>query len=320
MTKFVGRRGTLGIATEVTRGMIATPPAYWFPFAKMSFMDSTEIAVESQGLGNIADQDSQYVTFQFGAGSIDAEIYDIGLGFILQSLLGAKGVKTGSGPYTYTYTMSQTNQSITNTLYWSDPDRSYMFPMAVVDSLKISVAPKGMVEYLVTFKSRKARDWTVLTPNFTTNGSKFLHQHLQFRLASTVGAVSAASEVPLKNLELTIARNAINDELLGTVEPDDILSQQLGVTGTLTLNLTDDTFRNNMLNGTYQAGELKFVNGANSSLQLIFPRLAFSSWAPDWTLNQIASQKINLTANYDAANALQIISTCVLINQFSTGY
>lgn len=316
MTKFVGRRGTLGVASEVTRG---TPvePAYWFPFAKMSFMDSTEVAVESQGLGKIADQDSQYVTFQFGNGSVDAEIYDSGLGFILQSLLGVKDVVTGGGPYTHTYTLSQTNQAQTLSLYWSDPDRSYLFPMAVVDSLKVTVDPKGMVEYTVTFMSRKARDWAVKTPNFTSVGSKFLHQHLQFRLASTVGSLSAASETPLKNLEFTIARNAINDELLGTVEPDDILSQQLGISGMLTLNLTDDTFRSNMLNGTYEAMEIKFVNDANSSLQLQFPRVAFDKWAPDWTLNAIASQKINFTCNYDKANGLDIISTCVLINQYT---
>lgn len=319
MTKFIGRRGTLGIATEVTRGTVVTP-SYWLPFVKIAFMDSTEIAKEVQGMGKIADQDSQYVTFQFGAGSIDAELYDTSLGFILQSLLGAKGSKSGGGPYTYTYTLSQTNQVTTNTLYWTDPDRSYIFPMAVVDSLKITVAPKGMVEYSITFKSRKARDWAVLTPVFTSNGSKFLHQHLQVRFASAVAGLSGASETPIKNLEFTIARNAINDELLGTVEPDDILSQQLGITGSLTLNLTDDTFRNNMLNGTYQAMEIKLINGANSSLQLQFPRVAFSQWAPDWTLNAIASQKINFTCNYDAANALDIISTCILINQFSTGY
>jgi hypothetical protein len=315
MTKFVGRRGTLGIVTEATRGTIPSlASAYWMPFAKMSFMDSTEIAAESQGLGVIADQDSQYVTFQFGAGSIDAQLYDTGLGYILESVLGAIDTPTGSNPTTHTYAISQTNQAKSVTLIWQDPDRCYVFPLAVVDSFKISVTPKGMVEYTVTFKSRKARDWTRLTPVFTSTGKKFLHQDLQVRLATTIGGLSGASETPLKNLELTISRNAINDELLGTVEPDDILSQELSVEGTLELNLTDDTYRNYMLNGTYSAMEIKFVHASDSSLQLQLPRVAFSQWQPDWSLNSIASQKINFKGNYDAANALDIISTCVLVN------
>lgn len=313
MTKFVGRRGALGIAKEASRG---TPvvPAYWIPFAKMSFMDSTDTAKETQALGNIGDQDSSYVTFQFGSGSVDAQLYDSGIGYILMSLLGAAPVSTGGNPYTHTFTLSQTNQAQSLTLFWQDPDRSYIFPLAVVDSVKITVAPKGLVEYSITFKSRKARDYAVQTPSFTAVGSKFLHQHTQVRLAASVGALSGASEVILKGLELTISRNSINDEVLGTVEPADILSQSLSVEGSLSLNLEDDTYRNLMNSGTYKAVEVKMLNGASSSLQFQFPRVSFSEWAPDWTLDQIASQKINMKANYDAANALQIISTCVLIN------
>jgi hypothetical protein len=317
MTKFVGRRGALGIASESVRG---TPvaPAYWLPFAKMSFMDSTEVAQESQGLGQIADQDSQYVTFQFATGSVDAQIYDNGLGYILESLLGAIDTPSGSNPYTHTYALSQTNQAKSLTLYWQDPDRTYMFPLAIVDSWKLSVAPKGMVEHTVTFKSRKARDWAVQSPVFTALGSKFLHQHSQLRLATNIAGLSGATEIPMKGFDLTIGRNAVNDELLGTVEPADILSQELSVEGAITLNLENDTYRNLMLNGTYNSMEFKLDGGTNSKLQLQFPRVAFSEWAPDWTLNQIATQKINFKANYDAANALQIISTCILTNTKAT--
>jgi hypothetical protein len=80
------------------------------------------------------------------------------------------------------------------------------------------------------------------------------------------------------------------------------------------LNLTDDTFRNNMLNGTYSAMDFKLFNSASSSLQIQLPRVAFSSWQPDYTLGNIAGQKFNFKGNYDAANALDIISTCILIN------
>ena len=67
MTKFIGRRGTLGIAIESSRG---TPvnPTYWLPYVTMSFKDSTVTAREDQGLGNIADSDSLYVTMRMAEG------------------------------------------------------------------------------------------------------------------------------------------------------------------------------------------------------------------------------------------------------------
>lgn len=313
MTKFIGRRGTLGIAKEASRG---TPvvPAYWFPEAKMSFFDGIESAAESQGLGNIADQDSFYVTFKIGQGSVDAQVYDQGLGYLLMSLLGAAPVSSGVSPTTHTYTLSQTNQAQSLTLYWKDPDRSYIFPLAVVDSLKMTVAPKGMVEYTFTVKSKTARDWTAQTPNFTTLGSKFLHQHLQVRLAASVGALSAATRLNLTQFELNINRNTMFDEVMGTSEPVDVLSQQLAVEGNFSLKLEDDTYRNLELANTYKAMEVKLVNGANSILQLQFPRVSFDQWQPDYTLNAIATQKVNFKGNYDSANALDIISTAVLTN------
>ncbi len=313
MTKFVGRRGTLGIAFEVTRG---TPvvPAYWLPFVTMSFFDRIESAREEQGMGQIADSDSFYVTMRMGEGEIESQLYDQGLGYILGSLLGAVPVTTGSNPYTHTYTLSQSNQAKSLTLYWKDPDRSYIFPLAVVDSFQMSMEPNGIVNYTVGFKSKGAREWTAQTPSFTTLGSKFLHQHLQFRLASAVGGLAAATPISLKSLELNINRNTVFDSVMGTAEPEDVLSQTIAVEGSIGLNLEDDTYRNYMLNNTYRAMDISLVRSTSSSLQLQFPRVDFSEWEPDLTLNEIAQQSINFKANYDSANAASIISTAILIN------
>ena len=101
---------------------------------------------------------------------------------------------------------------------------------------------------------------------------------------------------------------------MGTVEPEDVLSQTISVEGDVTLNLQDDTYRNYMLAGTYRAMEFGFSASASSSLDFRFPRVSFSEWEPDYTLNEIAKQKINFKLNYDSANALDIISTAIVIN------
>lgn len=313
MTKFIGRRGSLGVTYETSRG---TPiiPAYWIPFATLSFADKIESARENQGLGNIADSDSFYVTMSMAEGDVEAQLYDIGLGYILASLLGSVPVTTGANPYTHTFTLSQSNQAKSLSLFWQDPDRSYMFPLAVVDSFKMSMEPNGIVNYTIGFKSKTARNWATQTPSFTTLGNKFLHQHLRFKLASAVAGLAAATPISLKGLELTISRNTIFDSLLGTVEPEDILSQEIGVEGNISLNLEDDTYRNFMLGNTYRAMDISLLRSTSSSLQFQFPRVDFSEWEPDFTLGEIAKQKINFKANYDAANAAQIISTAIVIN------
>lgn len=313
MTKFVGRRGTLGVAIEATRGT-AVSPTFWVPNVTMSFGDRTETAREEQGQGVIADSDSSYVVMKMGEGEVEAQLYDKALGVILTGVLGAAPSTAGSNPYTHTYTLSNSNQAKSVSLYWKDPDRSDMFALGMVNSFQISVEPNGIVSYTIGFMSKTAKDWASQTPNFTSLGSKFLHQHLQVRLADTVGAVSAATAISLKNFELNVEKNTMFDSVMGTVEPEDILNQQLSVEGSLELNLEDDTYRDYMLNGTYKAMEVKLDRSTSSRLTLQFPRVDFSQWEPDFTLNEIAKQTINFKANYDQANALDIISTAILIN------
>lgn len=313
MTKFVGRRGSLGIAKESSKG---TPvvPAYWIPYVTMSFFDRTETAAENQGMGNIADQDSIYVTMRMGEGDVESQLYDAGLGYILMSLLGAAPSTSGSNPYTHDFTLSSTNVPQTLTLAWHDPDRDYLFPNAVVESLKVTVEPTGIVNYEIHFKSKTARNWTTLTPSYTSLGSKFLHQHLVFKLASAVVGLGAASAISLKKLELNIDRKTIFDQVMGTVEPEDVLSQEISVEGSIELNLEDDTYRNYMLNGTYRAAEIKLLASSSSSLDIVLPRVSFTEFEPDFKLEEIAKQSINFKGNYDAANGSAIISTCSLIN------
>ena len=207
MTKFVSRRGVIGLAIEATR-FTPVAPTCWVPWATMSFKDGVETAREDEGLGVIADSDAVFVTFKKGEGDIESQLFDKALGYILTSLLGAAPNSSGTNPTTHTFTLSQTNQPKTLSLYYQDPDRSYMFAGAVVDSVKMVVANNAIVSFTIGFKSKGAKDWQRLSPDFTSLGNKFLQQHLQFRFANNIAGLAAANETYLKNLELTINRNS----------------------------------------------------------------------------------------------------------------
>lgn len=315
MSKFVGRRGKLAIAIEDTRGVAPASSDFFFvPVATMSFKDTVEEAREDQGMGVIADSDSKFVVMQMGEGEVESQLYSNALGVILTGVLGAVPSSSGSNPYTHAYTLSNANQHKSLSLYWSDPDRNDMFKLGVVDSFQISVEPSGIVNYTVGFKSKVADEWTSITSDYTNLGTKFLHQHASVKLAANIAGLAAATALSVKNLEFNINKNAMFDSVIGTVEPEDILNQQLSVEGSLELNLEDDTFRDYMLNGTYRAMEIKLNASSSASLTIQLPRVDFSEWEPDYSLNEIVKQTINFKANYDAANGLDIISTCELVN------
>lgn len=313
MSKFVGRRGELAVGIESTRG---TPASTLFPVPRttISFNDRANFALEEQGLGKIADSDSNHLVSKQADGEIEAELYDKAVGVILASLLGAVPSTAGSNPYTHTYTLSNSNQHKSISLLYQDPDLSRMFRLGVVNSLSLVVEPNATVKWSVGFMSKGAQDWTSQTLNYTSLGSKWLHQHLQTKIAANVGALAAASVIPLKRLELNISANTVHDFEIGTVEPTDVLNQQFTVEGSLELNKEDDTYRDYMLDGTYRSVEVKLNGGSSSQLTLQLPRVSFTEWEEDRTLNTIVTQSINFKGHYDAANALDIISTATLIN------
>lgn len=317
MSKHVGRRGTLAIAKEGTRGVGTLTNALWVPRSTISFDDKVTEAREDEGLGKLADSDSKFVVSKMAEGEFESNLDDKSLGIVLSSLMGSSPVTTGGPTYVHTYTLSNSNQHQSLSVLYQDPDVAKLFTLGVVDSLKISVEQDAIVMFTVGFKSRVGKDYTLQTANFTALGNKFLHQHLIFKTADTVGALSGATGVSLKKFEMTISANTKFDTVLGTVEPEDILGQQFSVEGSLELNKEDETYRNYMLNGTYKAIDLTFSRAANSSFQLQMPRVDFSEWEQDRSLNEIVSQSINFKGNYDAANAYDIINTCVLTNTYA---
>ena len=317
MTKFVGRRGVLALAKESSRGTGTLTNALWFPRSTVSFDDKIESDRQDEALGVIADSDSLFVTQRMASGDVEFDLTDKEIGIILTSLMGSSPNITGGPTYTHTYTLSNSNQHQSLSVLYQDPDIAKLYALGVVDGLKITVEQNAIVKGSVSFMSRVGKDYTRQSASFTAMGNKFLHQHLVVKLASSIAGLSGATGISLKKLELNIKANAMFDSVLGTVDPEDILNQQFSIEGSLELNKEDNTYRDYMLNGTYRSVDISLVRATDSKLQFQFPRVDFTEWEQDRKLNDIVSQKINFKANYDAANALDIISTCILTNTYA---
>lgn len=321
MTKFIGRKGTLLVAKESARGTATVTNGLWVPRSTISFDDKVEVAREEEALGKIADSDNTFVTQKSASGEVESNLDDKLVGIFLTGLLGASPTTTGGPTYAHAYTLSNTNQHQSLSVLYQDPDTSRIYPLSVIDSFKISIEQNAIVNFTVGFMSRGGRDFTAQTADFTALGNKFLHQHLIFKTASTVGGLAAAGAISIKKLELEIKTNAMLDSVLGTVEPEDILNQAFSVEGSIELNKEDNTYRDLMLTQDKKAVGITLLRSATSSLELVLPRVDFTEWEQDRGLNDIVSQSIKIKGNYDAANALDIISSCILTNTYAgTGY
>ena len=315
MAYFVGRRVDVGLAKESTRGTPVTP-TFWLPVSSIGF-DNKAVVQDSEGaFGNIADSHEGWVTKRNAEGDMEFDIYDKFFGLVLAAIAGQTPTSTG-GPtnYTHTYTLLNSNQHQSLSIYIKDPNGATMFPLSMIDPLEINVEPEGIVKASASWRSREGQDWQSLSANYTSLGEKYLHQHLSFKLAANIAGLAAASAINLRSLSFKITKNLEDWDDMGTAVPGDILNKQLAVEGTIELGFNDRVYRNYMLLNTYRACEIKLTQGTNNVLTIQLPRVSFRAWEPSRGLDDLATEKIEFKAMYDLTNALAQISTLTLANQ-----
>lgn len=319
--QFIGRRVNLGVGRETTRG-IAVAPTFWIPRTSLTFNDKVNKHIEEESLGVIDDSDAAFVTERWGEGDIEAEIRDKSFGLFLYSMLGTvSSVVKETTAYNHTFTLSETNLHQSLTFSISDPIGNVRFPLVMLNSLTLTVEVGGVAKFSSSWLSRPSDTWAAVTETYSVE-NKFRATDLIFKLAPTRTDLAATSEIPIKSLSITFNKNLLRSMVLGTVEPDDIFNQQLGIEGTITLDYENRTYRDYMINGTYRALSIDLLNSgvtigasSNPQLQIILPRVHFFDWESTTALNEISIQTVNFKALRDVANNEDCIYQAILTNE-----
>ena len=320
MAKYIGRLVDLGIGRETTRGT-GVAPTYAVPKVDFSFDDKVTKSRSVAGVGQISDSEEAFVTTKYGEGDIEGEIRSDSFGLLLYALL---GTLTTTGPtdssYSHAFSLANTNTHTSLSFLVKDSNTTELYKLCMLNELEIEAALDEIVKFTASFMGKQAVGSGATMPSYADE-YKFTKKHLRIKIAANLAALDAASAISVKNLMLTISKNVVLDDVLGTAEPEDILNRQISVEGEIQLNYEDETYKNYMKNNTFRAMEIAFINtdetigaSTNPSLTLRFPYVDFFDWEPDNALDEIVSQTISFKANRDVSGGNQLISTCTLVN------
>ena len=326
MSKYIGRLVDLGIAKEGTRGAGAAS-TYWLPRTVLSFDDKADKVLSGESHGVIEDASDHFLAKRFSEGNIEGEIRDRAFGLFLYAMFGSvsSAVKETTA-YNHTFTTANTNTHQSLSFETSSPDRDLMFRLVMLNSLDINIELGELVKYTANFRSRGSDGHSGLSPSYTSE-NRFLARNVTIKQAANRAGLGAASAIELKRLSLSITKNLVDDDKLGSMEADDILNQQFMVEGEMELNYTDTTYKDFMLTAnSYRAMRIDLQNtdvtiGATSNPQLVIdlPRVSFSDWEADKSLDEIVKQTIRFKGLYDVANSENAIYSAILTNE-ATSY
>lgn len=322
MAEWIGRRGNLGVAREITRGTNPGTPDFWVQRTEMTFQDRVTKVVSGEAHGHIDDATDSYPTERFGQGTVGGEVRDDIIGIFFYALLGTIQTVDNTGDYTHTLTEENSNQHQSLTLFWDDPNNDdASFKLAMITSMSLSVETGQLATFSIDFESQPSDDSADLTSAYTSQ-NQFVSHFVNIRLASAVGGLGAATDLPIKSFTITFSKNTSRDHNFGTITPTEIHNQQFMVEGSFTLNNEDNTYRNYMRDNTYQALRLAMVNtdvtlgGSNNpTVQIDLSRCHFFDWDRNVALDEISGQTINFKGLSDITNSLNIVNEVVVINE-----
>lgn len=321
--KFIGRLVDFGIAKEATRGTAEASVDFYLPKVSLSIDDGIDQVVDESSVGVIEDAANASVIATFAEAEIEGNILDKSFGLILLAALGS--VST-TGPsqttvYTHAFSILQSAQHPSLTLFLDDPNQDYKYALGVLRSLDIDVVLGQYARYKAAFRA-KAGATATLSPSYTTE-NHFLPQHGSLKTASTLAGLDAATALNVRSVKFSINKNAEDDRKIGSVAQADILTKQVSVEGSLELTFDDNTFKTEMLADTAKAMRLELTNTAvtigsslNPQLTLDLAKVKFSKFERKYENDGIVTATVDFKAFYSLGDASMI--TGELINEQSS--
>lgn len=318
--KIIGRLNSIGIGKESSRGT-AVAPGIWMPQIEPMFEARTKNIINEASIGRLESSDGEVIATKYGEVALKSKVKDKSIGYLLLSSLGSvvSTAKAGgnSAVYDHVYSVGQTTQHQSLSVALKGPNDDIVIPNAVVDSLKFTAEFGNFVMFEAALLG-KAPEAATNTVSFSAEND-FWGKHVVFKKATTQAGLDAASAVSIRTCELEIKSNAILEEVLGSVDPSDILTQSFSIAGSVTLVHDGSTYSTLMTAGTYQALRFDIQNtdvtigaSANPGLRIDLHRCIISGYERKMTNQELVEESFNFTAHYSITDSK--LATITLTN------
>lgn len=273
MAKFTGSRIDLGIGKETARGT-AVAPGYWLRPSDVTIDEKVVQSVDESSRNLIEDSIDTQLVERFAEGSFTLPVRDKSFGLLMLALMGAVNDTTvESGVYDHVFTVQQSNQHQSLTVHFKDQNAEKDYALSMLTDLEFAVELQKHAIAKLGFRSKigasQVRSASYVSENI------FLPTMGDIRFATNLAGLGAASPIKIRKVTFKVMKNAEDDRVLGSPDPQDILNRMFVAEGEIELVYDDQTYVNNLLNNTTQALRIDFTN-ANVTIGAVSnPRIRF---------------------------------------------
>jgi len=304
MSTQIGRLINIGYALESERGTAESSAVLWQPKIEFDFNPRADYAVDESGLGIIDGRSDAKVVEKLSEGSFGGIVHSRSMGFLLAACMGTWSTgEVDDSSYTHSFTRLNTNQHPALTLFVDDENSDEKYALAMLNQLTINAVLKDYVRFSAGFMSKFPAS-TSSTPAYTAE-NQFLAQHVSVKFAASVAALTEASDVNLRAINLTVNKNVEDWQNLGSNEPADIVNKTFTVGGDMELLFDDETYRDYWTDGDKMACQITIENtddliGTEShpKLEISLAPMSFRDWGKNTGQDDITTQTVAFDGNF----------------------
>jgi hypothetical protein len=310
--EIIGREIEFGVAVEETRGTAETTADKWGRKVNANVVERALHAVDETTRGVLEEGEGRRVVQRFVEGDVEGILHADMLGYLLANLYGlAVTTEVEAGEvYSHVFNLRQNIQHQALTLFAKDGAvQQHTFSNAMLSTLEISASIDDYVRFSAAFIAAVAATNSD-TPSYDTEYD-WIARDIEVKLAESEAGLSGASAVKAKDLSITFDQGVIRDHVVGSRNPDDLYNSKMMIEGTMTLNFTDEVFKDYYLgdDDLYMSitltGEADLTNGENPTLEVLLHKVQFGEWNRSGGANDLVTQEVQFRAFYNASDQKQ---------------
>lgn len=324
MAIFGGREVKIGIAKESTRGTYVAPQ-YWVARAAGNFDDKFDIIEDPSSRGTIDAAIGAAKSKQWAEGTVEGMVRGNEFGLILKALYGTETVATASGEsivYEHTFDLQTSAQHPSLSITKKDPARTYGYVNAMISSLEITADPDNFVSFVAGFRAKVGA--TQSQTATYVDQKVFTRSMVTLKRATSLAGLAGGTAINVRNFKVTFTPNLVDDDILGSADPNDFLNTTFRIEGEFELKYEDETFHDFTKNQTatyyrlYMEDPTTIGTAEKTSIEFLFADVISKEWERTDENDEIVGQTIKFVGRYDLTDAIS--SRIILTNLISAAY
>jgi len=324
MSKFIWRKINVWFWKEATR-WTAVAVSQWTPKTNIDFQEKSESIQDESSIWVIVDNIDAHTVKRWAEWVIEWNVWVEAVWLPFLALFGSvsSAETSWTGAYEHDFTLANTNQHQSLTIWVSDDVKDSQFALAMIESMTISAEVWGFATYSINFKAQ-AGETASHSVSYTTDYS-LLAKNWTFKVADNLAWLTWADAKCIQSFEITITKNLMDQQCLWNVWINDFINQQFSIEWSFSALYENSTdYEENTLDWIKQAIRFSLVDtwktiwvSDNPTLEVDLASANFTEWTKDQTNDTVVSQTLTFKGLYSKTDASAI--TAKLINE-TTSY